>query len=57
MDYSPYEIPFSAEGRRRVYAFTYVLNYSRRQYSKRLVNHPFGEGRNARCWKGEGATT
>src|ERR1700756_3931903 len=32
MDYSPYEIPFSAEGRRRVHAFSYVLSYSRRQY-------------------------
>jgi transposase len=32
MDYSTYEIPFSAEGRRRVHAFSYVLSYSRRQY-------------------------
>jgi len=32
MDYSSYEIPFAAEGRRRVYAFSYVLCYSRRQY-------------------------
>ena len=32
MDYSPYEIAFSAEGRRRVHAFSYVLSYSRRQY-------------------------
>jgi len=32
MDYSPYDIPFSAEGRRRVHAFSYVLCYSRRQY-------------------------
>src|SRR5450432_3426072 len=32
MDYSPYDIPFSAEGRRRVHAFSYVLSYSRRQY-------------------------
>jgi transposase len=32
MDYSPYDIPFSAEGRRRVHAFSYVLGYSRRQY-------------------------
>lgn len=31
MDYSPYEIAFSAEGRRRVHAFSYVLGYSRRQ--------------------------
>src|SRR2546427_4792796 len=32
MDYSTYDIPFSAEGRRRVHAFSYVLSYSRRQY-------------------------
>jgi transposase len=32
MDYSPYEIPFTEEGRRRVHAFSYVLSYSRRQY-------------------------
>lgn len=32
MDYSPYEIAFTAEGRRRVHAFSYVLGYSRRQY-------------------------
>jgi len=32
MDFSTYEIPFSAEGRRRVHAFSYVLSYSRRQY-------------------------
>ena len=32
MDYSPYDIPFTAEGRRRVHAFSYVLGYSRRQY-------------------------
>jgi transposase len=32
MDYSPYDIDFSAEGRRRVYAFSYILGYSRRQY-------------------------
>lgn len=32
MDYSPYEIVFTAEGRRRVHAFSYVLGYSRRQY-------------------------
>jgi transposase len=32
MDYSPYDIPFSGEGRRRVHAFSYVLSYSRRQY-------------------------
>ena len=31
MDYSSYEIAFSAEGCRRVHAFSYVLGYSRRQ--------------------------
>src|SRR6202162_2878088 len=32
MDYSPYDIPFSAEGRRRGHAVSYVVSYSRRQY-------------------------
>jgi transposase len=32
MDYSPYDIDFTAEGRRRVYAFSIILAYSRRQY-------------------------
>jgi transposase len=32
MDYSTYDLDFSDEGRRRVYAFSYVLGYSRRQY-------------------------
>lgn len=32
MDYSPYDIDFSAEGRRRVHAFSYILGFSRRQY-------------------------
>lgn len=32
MDYSPYDITFTAEGRRRVYAFSYLLAYCRRQY-------------------------
>jgi transposase len=32
MDFSTYEISFSAEGRRRVHAFSYILSYSRRQY-------------------------
>ena len=31
MDYSTYDLDFSDEGRRRVYAFSYVLGYSRRQ--------------------------
>jgi transposase len=32
MDYSTYDFDFGDEGRRRVYAFSYVLGYSRRQY-------------------------
>jgi transposase len=32
MDYSTYDIDFTSEGRRRVYAFSSVLGYSRRQY-------------------------
>jgi transposase len=32
MDYSTYDIDFSAEGRRRVHLFSYVLSYSRRAY-------------------------
>ena len=32
MDYATYDIDFTDEGRRRVYAFSYVLAYSRRQY-------------------------
>src|SRR5258707_10483578 len=32
MDYSTYDIDFTVEGRRLVYAFSYVLGYSRRQY-------------------------
>ena len=31
-DYSTYDIDFTTEGRRRVYAFSYILGYSRRQY-------------------------
>ena len=41
MDYSPYEIPFSAEARRRVYAFSYVLSYSRRQYLRFVESQDF----------------
>jgi hypothetical protein len=29
MDYSPYDIPFTAEGRRRVHAFSYVREHVR----------------------------
>jgi transposase len=32
MDYSTYTLDFTAEGRRRVHLFGYVLGYSRRQY-------------------------
>jgi transposase len=32
MDYSTYDIDFTSEGRRRVYLFSYLLGYSRRQY-------------------------
>jgi len=41
MDYSPYEIAFSAEGRRRVHAFSYVLSYSRRQYLRFVETQDF----------------
>ena len=32
MDYAVYDLDFTCEGRRRVYLFSYVLGYSRRQY-------------------------
>jgi transposase len=32
MDYSPFDISFTDEGRRRVHAFSYILGYSRRRY-------------------------
>jgi transposase len=41
MDYSPYEIAFSAEGRRRVHAFSYLLAYSRRQYVRFVETQDF----------------
>ena len=41
MDYSTYEIPFTAEGRRRVHAFSYVLSYSRRQYVRFVESQDF----------------
>ncbi len=41
MDYSPYEILFSAEGRRRVHAFSYILSYSRRQYVRFVESQDF----------------
>ena len=41
MDYSTYDIPFSAEGKRRVQAFSYVLSYSRRQYLRFVESQDF----------------
>jgi transposase len=31
-DYAANDLDFTDEGRRRVYAFSYILGYSRRQY-------------------------
>src|ERR1700683_4621493 len=41
MDYSPSAISFTAEGRRRVHAFSYLLAYSRRQYVRFVENQDF----------------
>jgi transposase len=41
MDYSSYEIDFTAEGRRRVNLFSYVLGYSRRQYLRFTESQDF----------------
>jgi transposase len=41
MDYSTYEIPFTAEGRCRVHAFSYILSYSRRQYVRFVESQDF----------------
>jgi transposase len=41
MDYSPYEIAFTSEGRRRVHAFSYLLAYSRRQYVRFVETQDF----------------
>jgi transposase len=41
MDYSTYEIPFTAEGRRRVHAFSYILCYSHRQYVRFVETQDF----------------
>jgi transposase len=41
MDYSPYEVAFTAEGRRRVHAFSYLLAYSRRQYVRFVETQDF----------------
>lgn len=41
MDYSPYDITFTTEGRRRVHAFGYLLAYSRRQYVRFVETQDF----------------
>jgi transposase len=41
MDYSTYDLDFTDEGRRRVYAFSYVLGYSRRQYLRFVAAQDF----------------
>ena len=41
MDYSPFDIPFTEEGPRRVYAFSYILAYSRRRYLRFVESQDF----------------
>jgi transposase len=41
MDYSPFDLDFSDEGRRRVYLFSYLLSYSRRQYLRFVETQDF----------------
>jgi transposase len=41
MDFSPYDSDFTAEGRRRVHAFSYILAYSRRQYVRFVEKQDF----------------
>jgi transposase len=41
MDYSPYDIHFTAEGHRRVHAFSFILGYSRRQYLRFVERQDF----------------
>jgi transposase len=41
MDYSTYDLEFTAEGRRRVHAFSYVLGHSRRQYVRFVERQDF----------------
>lgn len=41
MDYSPYDLDFTAEGRRRVHAFSYILGYSRRRYLTFVDSYDF----------------
>jgi transposase len=41
MDYSPFDIDFVEEGRRHVYAFSYILSYSRRRYLRFVESQDF----------------
>jgi transposase len=41
MDYSTYSMDFTAEGCRKVYAFSYILGYSRRQYLRWVETQDF----------------
>jgi hypothetical protein len=41
MDYSPYDISFTAEERRRVHACSHILAYSRRQYVRLVETQDF----------------
>jgi transposase len=41
MDYSPFDIAFTEEGRRRVHAFSYILGYSRRRYLRFVESQDF----------------
>lgn len=41
MDYSPFDIPFTDEGRRRVYAFQLILSHSRRRYLRFVESQDF----------------
>ena len=41
MDYSPYDIDFIEDGRRRVHAFSYVQGYSRRLYLRFVESQDF----------------
>jgi len=41
MDYGVYDLDFTEEGRRRVYLFSYLLGYSRRQYLRFVESQDF----------------
>ena len=41
MDYGVYDLDFTQEGRRRVYLFSYLLSYSRRQYIRFVESQDF----------------